>query len=82
MKAVHFGAGNIGRGFVGMLLAEGGYEIVFSDVAGSLVDAINAHGSYTVHEVGEGGDLAALDGGGGGHDHGAEDTPEKTAAPG
>lgn len=56
MKAVHFGAGNIGRGFVGMLLAEGGYEIVFSDVAGSLVDAINAHGSYTVHEVGEGGE--------------------------
>lgn len=55
MRAVHFGAGNIGRGFVGMLLAEGGYEIVFSDVAGGLVDAINAADSYTVHEVGEGG---------------------------
>ncbi|MFT4135046.1 mannitol-1-phosphate 5-dehydrogenase [Microbacterium sp.] len=55
MKAVHFGAGNIGRGFVGLLLHEGGYELVFADVAAGLVDAINAASSYTVHEVGEGG---------------------------
>ena len=55
MKAVHFGAGNIGRGFVGLLLHEGGYELVFSDVAAPLVDAINAETEYTVHEVGEGG---------------------------
>jgi mannitol-1-phosphate 5-dehydrogenase len=54
MKAVHFGAGNIGRGFVGLLLHEGGYELVFSDVVAPLVDAINAANSYTVHEVGEG----------------------------
>ena len=54
MKAVHFGAGNIGRGFVGLLLHEGGYELVFSDVAAPLVDAINAVDSYTVREVGEG----------------------------
>jgi len=55
MKAVHFGAGNIGRGFVGLLLHQGGYELVFSDVAAGLVDAINAADGYTVHEVGEGG---------------------------
>lgn len=55
MKAVHFGAGNIGRGFVGLLLHEGGYELVFSDVAAPLVAAINAASEYTVHEVGEGG---------------------------
>ncbi|QBR73636.1 mannitol-1-phosphate 5-dehydrogenase [Microbacterium sediminis] len=55
MKAVHFGAGNIGRGFVGLLLHEGGYELVFSDVAAPLVDAINAADQYTVHEVGVGG---------------------------
>lgn len=55
MKAVHFGAGNIGRGFVGQLLHEGGYELVFSDVADELVDAINAADSYTVHEAGPGG---------------------------
>jgi mannitol-1-phosphate 5-dehydrogenase len=53
--AVHFGAGNIGRGFVGLLLHEGGYDLVFSDVAAPLVDAINAASEYTVHEVGEGG---------------------------
>lgn len=55
MKAVHFGAGNIGRGFVGMLLHQGGYEVVFSDVAAALVDALDAAESYTVHEVGDGG---------------------------
>lgn len=55
MKAVHFGAGNIGRGFVGLLLHEGGYELVFSDVSAALVAAINAASEYTVHEVGEGG---------------------------
>ena len=52
MKVVHFGAGNIGRGFVGLLLHEGGYELVFSDVASALVDALRAADAYTVHEVG------------------------------
>lgn len=55
MKAVHFGAGNIGRGFVGLLLHEGGYDVVFSDVADALVEAINAVDEYTVHEAGPGG---------------------------
>jgi mannitol-1-phosphate 5-dehydrogenase len=63
MKAVHFGAGNIGRGFVGLLLHEGGYELVFSDVSAPLVDAINAVDRYTVHAVGEGAPQPA--GGGG-----------------
>ncbi|MFS0854514.1 mannitol-1-phosphate 5-dehydrogenase [Microbacterium sp. 179-I 3D4 NHS] len=55
MKAVQFGAGNIGRGFVGLLLHEGGYDLVFSDVADALVDAINGVDEYTVHEAGPGG---------------------------
>jgi len=61
MKAVHFGAGNIGRGFVGTLLHEGGYEVVFSDVSGPLVDALSAAESYTVHEVGAGGQDRVVD---------------------
>lgn len=51
-KAVHFGAGNIGRGFVGVILNEAGYELVFSDVAAPLIDALNEQHTYTVHEVG------------------------------
>jgi mannitol-1-phosphate 5-dehydrogenase len=62
MIAVHFGAGNIGRGFVGLLLHQGGYDLVFSDVAAPLVDAINAVDSYTVHEVGEGGEDTVVTG--------------------
>ncbi|MGG5173123.1 mannitol-1-phosphate 5-dehydrogenase [Pseudarthrobacter sp. J1738] len=53
MKAVHFGAGNIGRGFVGLLLHEAGYEVVFADVADALISQLAAADSYTVHEVGE-----------------------------
>lgn len=54
-KAVHFGAGNIGRGFVGLLLDEGGYELTFADVSEALINQLKAADSYTVHEVGEGG---------------------------
>ncbi|WP_309075129.1 mannitol-1-phosphate 5-dehydrogenase [Paenarthrobacter sp.] len=53
MKAVHFGAGNIGRGFVGLLLHEAGYEVVFADVADALISQLASASSYNVHEVGE-----------------------------
>lgn len=53
MKAVHFGAGNIGRGFVGLLLHQAGYEVVFADVADALIEQLAAADSYNVHEVGE-----------------------------
>lgn len=53
MKTVHFGAGNIGRGFVGLLLHNAGYEIVFADVAEALINELAAADSYDVHEVGD-----------------------------
>jgi mannitol-1-phosphate 5-dehydrogenase len=53
VKAVHFGAGNIGRGFVGLLLHDAGYEVVFADVAEDLIAQLAAADSYAVHEVGE-----------------------------
>jgi mannitol-1-phosphate 5-dehydrogenase len=53
MKAVHFGAGNIGRGFVGLLLHNAGYDLVFADVADALIQSLKDADSYVVHEVGE-----------------------------
>lgn len=53
MKALHFGAGNIGRGFIGKLLADAGYQLTFADVNTAVLDAINARHSYPVHIVGE-----------------------------
>jgi mannitol-1-phosphate 5-dehydrogenase len=46
MKAVLFGAGSIGRGFIAELLTEAGIEVVFVDINKPLVDAINKHGCY------------------------------------
>jgi len=48
MKALHFGAGNIGRGFIGLLLSRSGYEVTFSDVNRTLVDELRKRGEYTV----------------------------------
>lgn len=47
--AVHFGAGNIGRGFIGDLLHESGYRVVFLDVDDAMVAAINAAGGYDLY---------------------------------
>ncbi|WP_068620935.1 mannitol-1-phosphate 5-dehydrogenase [Paenibacillus tuaregi] len=48
MRAVHFGAGNIGRGFIGLLLSQSGYEVIFSDVNETLVSELKRRGEYTV----------------------------------
>ncbi len=55
MTAVHFGAGNIGRGFIGLLLLEAGHDLVFVDVNAPLIAAIQAADSYQVIEIGPGG---------------------------
>ncbi|MDO9463861.1 MAG: mannitol-1-phosphate 5-dehydrogenase [bacterium] len=52
-KAVQFGAGNIGRGFIGQLLFQSGYETTFIDVNEEVISAINRVGSYKINIVGE-----------------------------
>lgn len=50
-RAVIFGAGNIGRGFIGHLLSKSGFHIVFVDVNAQLVNTINELGRYPVELV-------------------------------
>ena len=50
-SAVIFGAGSVGRGFLGQLFSESGYEVVFVDVDATLIAALNARGGYTIHLV-------------------------------
>lgn len=51
-KAVHFGAGNIGRGFLGQLYFESGYRTIFVDVVQAVVDGLNRDKAYPVRIVG------------------------------
>lgn len=60
--AVHFGAGNIGRGFVAPFLRQSGYEVVFADVSEDLIGALQRQQSYTVREIGEGAREHVIDG--------------------
>ena len=48
-KAIQFGAGNIGRGFIGAVLEQAGYHVVFADVNATVIDKINEDKCYTVH---------------------------------
>ncbi|HFI0255637.1 TPA: mannitol-1-phosphate 5-dehydrogenase [Streptococcus suis] len=53
-QAVHFGAGNIGRGFIGEILFENGFEIAFVDVNETIIDALNERHAYEIEIAEEG----------------------------
>jgi len=45
-KMVQFGAGNIGRSFIGQLFSRSGYEVVFMDINKELVKELNKKRAY------------------------------------
>ncbi len=45
---VQFGAGNIGRSFIGRVFGTNGYEVVFVDINNAVIDTLNRDGAYTV----------------------------------
>jgi mannitol-1-phosphate 5-dehydrogenase len=47
-KLVLFGAGKIGRSFIGQLFSRGGYEVVFIDIVKPIIDELNRRGNYNV----------------------------------
>ncbi len=51
MKAVMYGGGNIGRGFIGALFSKSGYEVTFIDVSDKVVDTLNRDGRYPLRYV-------------------------------
>lgn len=54
MIAVHFGAGNIGRGFIGQLLHQANYSLTFLDVNDEVVQELKQKSAYHVIETGAG----------------------------
>jgi len=47
-QTVHFGAGNIGRGFIGALFSQSGYHVTFVDIADQIIQKLNEEKSYKV----------------------------------
>lgn len=50
-KAVMYGGGNIGRGFIGALLSQSDYEVTFIDVAEPVINALREQGKYPIRIV-------------------------------
>ena len=48
-KAVHFGAGNIGRGFIGLLLTRSGYDVCFVTRNKKKIALLRQRNEYPVH---------------------------------
>ena len=50
-KAVMYGGGNIGRGFIGATLSQAGFSVTFVDVAEPVVNALQEENTYPVRYV-------------------------------
>lgn len=50
-KAIVIGAGQIGRGFIGMELSKAGYQLSFADINQKIIEDINTRKKYTVYVV-------------------------------
>jgi mannitol-1-phosphate 5-dehydrogenase len=50
-KAVMYGAGNIGRGFIGKVFSNSGYKVCFLDIDQDLIKALSERESYKVRIV-------------------------------
>jgi len=60
-KIVIFGAGRIGRSFIGQLFSRAGFEVVFLDINNNLVKEINRQGKYeVVHRSNEGDEVITI----------------------
>lgn len=46
-----YGGGNIGRGFIGLLLSQAGFRVTFIDVAPAVVESLQKNGCYPVRYV-------------------------------
>lgn len=53
-KALMYGAGNIGRGFIGKVFSDSGYEVCFIDIDKNIISAFNKDHEYNVKIVADG----------------------------
>lgn len=50
-KAVMYGAGNIGRGFIGKVFSDSGYDVCFLDIMPNIIEELNNRHEYPVRIV-------------------------------
>ncbi len=59
---IQWGAGNIGRSFIGQVFAQNGYSVTFIDINAELIEVLNTKHSYDVHTVsGEESEILVVD---------------------
>ena len=61
VKVLVYGAGKIGRGFIGAKFAEAGHRVTFIDIDAALLAALSQAGGYTVRRVNAQGGMAQCD---------------------